>query len=183
MPEMDYVEDSFRDTGSEDSDIDTGTTVVIINGKKQVIPAGGSTIVNIPGMRNLRIGDGQINVVTRPTHRSHHKSQSPKRDTSGQKHHSSELTDSESAPTRSDLNYVCDNIGKKWKKLGTVLGLSRGQIESIEVDYHIEGNYEMAYQMLLKWKRQNGDLVTVRDLAHALDGIGFSELARELPLK
>lgn len=93
------------------------------------------------------------------------------------------FADSTLKPSRSDLNHVCNNIGKNWKKLGNELGLGRGQIEAIEIDYRVEGTYEMAYQTILKWKRQNGDQVAIRDLALALDSIGMSELARELPVK
>lgn len=93
------------------------------------------------------------------------------------------FADSTAKPSRSDLNHVCNNIGKNWKKLGIELGLGRGQIEAIEIDYHVEGTYEMAYQTMLKWKRQNGDQVTIRDLVLALDSIGMSEMARELPVK
>jgi hypothetical protein len=93
------------------------------------------------------------------------------------------VPDSKEKPTRQDLNHVCNNIGKNWKKLARTFGLSKGQIEAIEVDFHIEGNYEMAYQTILKWKRQNGDLVTIHDLAVAIDSIGLSELARDLPVR
>ncbi|XP_045158759.2 receptor-interacting serine/threonine-protein kinase 1-like [Mercenaria mercenaria] len=179
----------LSDSDSDDSYTGPDYTVVTVNGQRRFIPAqDGTTVVNIPGMRNLQIGSGQVNVINSRTHRSPRRRRSPKRnqerDSSGpsHKHHSSKLTESTSKPSRPDLNHVCNNIGKHWKALARHFGLTRGQIESIEVDYHIEGNYEMAYQTLLKWKRQNGDQVTIRDLAHALDSIGMSELARELPV-
>lgn len=80
------------------------------------------------------------------------------------------------------MNHVCKYIGKHWRNLASALGMSRGQIESIERDYCVDGQYEMAYQTLLKWKRLNGDFVTVQELVQALDSIGMSELASELPV-
>lgn len=177
-----YVSDS----DSDDNDTENGYTVVTINGKAEYIPASsGPTVIDIPGMRNLQIGSGQVNVINGRT-RTRHRESSPRGNSSSQKSHtphSEKLTDSKEKPTRQDLNHVCNNIGKNWKKLARTFGLSKGQIEAIEVDFHIEGNYEMAYQTILKWKRQNGDLVTIHDLAVAIDSIGLTELARELPVR
>lgn len=179
---------------SDDTDNDSDTDDI---GSTYITVAGGNTtrvtaknVVNLPCMRNLRIGDGTVVVVGHRHHRphnTHHKhqhseshSRSSHRETES---HSQKLTDSKSAPSRRDMNHVCKNIGKEWKTLGRSLGLSRGQLESIEVDYHVEGHFEMAYQTLLKWQRQNGGRATLQDLAKALDSIGMSELAAEIPVE
>ena len=88
----------------------------------------------------------------------------------------------QSPPSLNDLNHICNNIGKNWKKLARALGFSRGPIETIEIDYSSEGVYEMAWQTILKWRRKRVDDVKLCYIARILDDIGMAQLARELPV-
>ena len=60
------------------------------------------------------------------------------------------ISESTLAPCKADLDHVCNNIGRRWKKLASFLGFSRGMIEAIEIDFKVNGTYEMAWQTLLK---------------------------------
>ena len=92
------------------------------------------------------------------------------------------VPDSRHPPSKDDLSHICNNIGRHWRKLGFALGFSRGTVDGIEADFNLEGTYEMAWQTLLKWRRQYGDQARLCDLAHALNDIGQTELAMELPV-
>ncbi|KAH3809201.1 receptor-interacting serine/threonine-protein kinase 1-like isoform X2 [Dreissena polymorpha] len=180
-------------------------TTVIENGGKVTVIKGSDVDFAIPGMAGIRIsnrvnaasgisrhltgsfpginiGDGSY-VATgsgerhgRRKHRKHksHRRHSPREPRS--------LTVSTEPPSTSDLDHVCKNIGRRWKKLGSALGISGGRLEGIEYDYRTDGQYEMCWQVLQKWQRSVGSDATVRLLARTLDEIGENELASELPV-
>ena len=93
------------------------------------------------------------------------------------------ISDSKAPPSTSDLNHICNNIGKKWKKLAHALGFSRAATETTEMDFAAEGVYEMAWQTILKWRRKQVFDVKLCDLARILYDIGLEELAAELPVR
>ena len=93
------------------------------------------------------------------------------------------FTDSKAEPSTADLNYVCKNLGHKWRQLGEMLGESRGALDALEYDFRCEGTYEMAWQLLLRWRRRSGRDVTVQHLAKCLWEIGETDLAEELPVQ
>ncbi|KAL4236529.1 hypothetical protein ACF0H5_004914 [Mactra antiquata] len=182
-----------------DSDLsssDEECTVITTNGVTKVIRGHG--IYNFGG---IQIGSGRTRVLSghRRKSRGKYPSKQQQHDSPccshvfseyGQKPESWEyskgrkqLSDSDDPPSRSDLNYVSKHIGRHWKSLASGLGLSRGEIETIEWNNRGEGLYEMAYQTLLKWERQNGGFVTIKDLVNVLDSIEMTKIAAGLPVR
>ena len=77
------------------------------------------------------------------------------------------------------LDVVSAGLGEDWCRLGRHLGLADTELDQIRMDYHIEGQHEINYRTLLKWKQRFGP-VTVHKLAKALAEIGRGDLADEL---
>ena len=44
-----------------------------------------------------------------------------------------------------DLDIVCVDIGKDWKRLSRGMGLDESRIDQIQQDYHISGQYEVLF--------------------------------------
>ena len=82
--------------------------------------------------------------------------------------------------TKDHFDIVASEIGKHWKKLAKELGLSRGTIEAVSIDFYPEGHYEQAYQALRKWSQKEGKNAKLVDLVNALKEIGFEELCSKL---
>ncbi|XP_048254860.1 uncharacterized protein LOC124148299 [Haliotis rufescens] len=94
------------------------------------------------------------------------------------------LSKSENEPTRDQMDRVCKKLTKyndtAWKDLGTKLGLTTGELETIHHDHRIEGDYELSYQTLLVWKRRQPTPPQVKVLAKALCDIGRGDLSDTL---
>ncbi|WAR23072.1 RIPK1-like protein [Mya arenaria] len=155
-----------------------GTTVIQSGGETTIIPAGCS--VQISGMTGLTIGANNYTVVERNgTHRARSRNHGHRKHTRSRS--PPVRTDSTTPVSNSNMNHICNNIGGRWRRLGAALGETRGALEAIEYDFRTEGTYEMAWQMLLRWRRRNGSGATVGRLVKCLLEIGESELAKEMP--
>lgn len=71
-------------------------------------------------------------------------------------------------------------INKDWKALGRYLGLTNEEIVIIEYDHHSHGLVEIVYQMLCKWKQQQGHMATRAQLVQGLKEIQKEHLWKEL---
>ncbi|KAL3867778.1 hypothetical protein ACJMK2_040628 [Sinanodonta woodiana] len=92
----------------------------------------------------------------------------------------SSLTTSVEPPSKEQLDYVCTQLGKSWKKLAARLGLRNPEIENIEIDFVADSAYEQAWQSLQKWIRKTGRDVRLCDLAQALYDIELYDVALSL---
>ena len=61
---------------------------------------------------------------------------------------------------------ICDDVGAKWRDLGTVLKLESAFMDNIETDF--KECREKARTMLRKWRQKNGKEATVGILRNAL---------------
>ena len=82
-------------------------------------------------------------------------------------------------PNKNQLDVVANQIGRDWKRLGLKFDFSVGELDTLRLTYIAEGQYEVSYQMLLKWKSEQYP-VTVRQLAEACQSIGRGDLADAL---
>lgn len=82
--------------------------------------------------------------------------------------------------SKKEFDIVASDIGKHWKDLARELGLSRGIIEAVSIDYHVEGTYEQAYQALRKWSQRHGNNARLVDLVNALETIGCEDICFKL---
>ena len=82
--------------------------------------------------------------------------------------------------SRKEFDIIASDIGKNWKKLASELGLSRGIIEAVSIDYHAEGTYEQAYQALRKWSQTHGNNARLVELVNALEAIGCDDICLKL---
>ncbi|XP_041376100.1 receptor-interacting serine/threonine-protein kinase 1-like isoform X2 [Gigantopelta aegis] len=89
------------------------------------------------------------------------------------------LTTSTAEPTKNHFDALACHIGADWRKLGRTLKLSKGELETLKIDYEKEGQYEVVYHMLLKWMSTFCP-VTVQQLAQACVSIGRGDLADSL---
>ncbi|XP_046563138.1 uncharacterized protein LOC124272033 [Haliotis rubra] len=64
------------------------------------------------------------------------------------------LVKSTEVPGPIAMEIIANNIGKDWRYLGRELGLSEGEMDNIRADYRTEGQYEISYQTVRKWKEQ-----------------------------
>ncbi|XP_071091769.1 uncharacterized protein [Haliotis cracherodii] len=94
------------------------------------------------------------------------------------------LSKSENEPTMDQMDRVCKKLTKyndtAWKDLGTKLGLTTGELETIHHDHRVAGEYELSYQTLLMWKRRQPTPPQVKVLAKALCDIGRGDLSDTL---
>lgn len=164
---------SSSDTESDSSeDEDEGVTVVTINGKRLSADEAARRLGNI------QIGSGRCLVVAGRRHKTHHKHhhKESKRDRSKDKHDHDNYFDPKLIASKEDFDVVATEIGKHWKKLARELGLSRGIIEAVSIDFSAEGSYEQAYQALRKWSQKHGSSARLSDLVNALREIGREEI-------
>ncbi|XP_067651279.1 protein immune deficiency-like [Haliotis asinina] len=89
------------------------------------------------------------------------------------------LVKSTEVPGATAMEIIAANIGKDWRYLGRTLGLSEGELDNIRADYHIEGQYEISYQTVRKWKEQ-GYPTELRRLAKCLVKMGRGDIADKL---
>ena len=78
------------------------------------------------------------------------------------------------------MDVVSAKLAGDWRRLGRHLGIADATLEQIRIDFHIEGQHEVNYRILLKWKQDCSSLATVHALAKALVEIGRGDLADEL---
>lgn len=176
----DYYSSSSDTTDSDyscsDDDDDDGVTIVTVNGKRVTADETASRLGNI------QIGSGRCLVVGEAsrqhhrTHRQHHEKR--KREKSKTKHEYH--IDPKLIASKADFDTVASEIGKHWKKLARELGLSRGIIEAVAIDFSAEGSYEQAYQALRKWNQKHANSARLVNLVDALKEIGYGEICMKL---
>ena len=74
---------------------------------------------------------------------------------------------------------IKDDLGSCWGDLGIELGLKEAQIYNIKEDY--EHNRDRGFAVLGMWRNKKGKNATFALLADALDKIGQTRIADELP--
>lgn len=79
------------------------------------------------------------------------------------------------------MEVIARNIGKDWKYLGRALGLTDGELDNIRIDYYPEGQYEISYQTVRKWKEQAFP-TELRRLAKCCVKIGRGDVADKLAI-
>lgn len=89
------------------------------------------------------------------------------------------LTESTAEPVIRHLDIISAGLAEDWYDLGHHLGLSDAALKQIELDFKVEGQHEVNYRVLARWKQTHGP-VTVHMLAKALVEIGRGDLADEL---
>ncbi|XP_076449847.1 uncharacterized protein LOC143286135 [Babylonia areolata] len=90
-----------------------------------------------------------------------------------------QLTESRAEPMIQHLDVISAGLTTDWKTLGRHLRLDNALLDQINIDYQVEGQHEVNYRMLAKWKEVKGP-VTLHMLARALADIGRGDLADEL---
>ncbi|XP_066290314.1 receptor-interacting serine/threonine-protein kinase 2-like [Branchiostoma lanceolatum] len=137
---------------------------------------GAGTNINMQGCQNVIIGNSNtinVNHTTQP-------SSAKRKDTPMPKNSAPQVSEPGRPVTNKILQAVSADIGREWKKLARELDLTEPQIDQVQYDYHHEGLLEITYQMLIKWKQQNGKQATVGKLAQAFGNIGKGYLAKQL---
>ncbi|XP_046375274.1 protein immune deficiency-like [Haliotis rufescens] len=89
------------------------------------------------------------------------------------------LVKSSEVPGPGAMEVIACNIGKDWKYLGRALGLTDGELDNIRIDYYPEGQYEICYQTVRKWKEQAFP-TELRRLAKCCAKIGRGDVADKL---
>ena len=74
---------------------------------------------------------------------------------------------------------VSQHLGKDWKFLGRLLGLSVAEIEAIEVDSKY-GIKDMAQTAINKWMEREGDQATTHTLIKHLELIGRKDIIQQM---
>lgn len=83
-------------------------------------------------------------------------------------------------PSVSHLDVVSSRLSSTdWRRLGRQLHLDDSLLDQIRTDFHVEGQQEVNYRMLIKWKQTHTNC-TLAILAKALCEIGRGDLADEL---
>lgn len=90
------------------------------------------------------------------------------------------LTTSTRIVTNDELDDIASHLGSDFRKLRRPLAISDAIIEQIELDYHREGQQEITYQILRKWKEMKGSLATIANLAEVLRQVNRIDLAQKL---
>ena len=88
----------------------------------------------------------------------------------------------EGTPQTDELEALANEIGDSWMKLARRLNL---EPRIADIDNRYKQLSEKAYQMLLEWKRRNGDDATYAILCNALkhDLVGRRDLAQKYCFK
>ncbi|XP_071959969.1 uncharacterized protein [Antedon mediterranea] len=77
-----------------------------------------------------------------------------------------------------DISDISRHIGKEVTRIGVILGLTTGEVETIEHDHKFDISRQNLV-VLQEWKRMKGVHATKGVLAHALYKIGRGELAKK----
>lgn len=83
------------------------------------------------------------------------------------------------AVTEMDLRALSTRLGNQFTRLLQALGITQAQIDN-GLANHPNDREETIYQLLLIWKRANGNGATYQVLCGALRGTGLSNIADEL---
>jgi len=81
-----------------------------------------------------------------------------------------------------DLQLVSLEIGNDWRFLGRQLGCSDADLDAVNHDFYVNGQREIAYQMLRGWLEQQGSDAKLAVLARALIGVKRPDVAMKLQL-
>ena len=81
--------------------------------------------------------------------------------------------------TNCDIEILAEHIGRRWRKLGKLIGLTPGQIENIMADY--ENQKDRIRAMLEKWQQVYGSKATLTYILPALRDLGLRAVAARLP--
>ena len=73
---------------------------------------------------------------------------------------------------------ICDDVGAKWRDLGTVLKLRSASMDNIDTDS--KKCRDKAWEVLREWRQNNGKEATVRILRNALERIGRRDVVDKL---
>ena len=76
------------------------------------------------------------------------------------------------------LAHICEEIGSCWKEVGALLRVPTPAIKNINLDE--SSSYDKAWEVLQKWKQQEGGNATVGNLVDALVKIGKTSIAQKL---
>ncbi|XP_035679122.1 receptor-interacting serine/threonine-protein kinase 2-like [Branchiostoma floridae] len=145
-------------------------------GAHNIPGVGAGMNINMESCQNVIIGDGNVlnvNYGTQP-------SSAKRKNTPMPKNSAPQVSNPERPVTNKMFQAVSAHIGREWKKLARELDLTEPQIDQVQYDYHHEGLLEITYQMMIKWKQQNGKQATVGKLAQAFGNIGKGYLAKDL---
>ncbi|XP_019629560.1 PREDICTED: receptor-interacting serine/threonine-protein kinase 3-like isoform X1 [Branchiostoma belcheri] len=138
---------------------------------------GAGANFNLQDCQNVIIGNNNVITVNNaPTQPSSAKRKNPP----AQKTSAPKVSEPGRQVTNKMLQVVASHIGRDWKKLARELDMTEPQIDQIQYDYHHEGLQEITYQMMIKWKQQNGKRATVGKLAQAFSNIDKGYLAKHL---
>ena len=77
------------------------------------------------------------------------------------------------------IQFVADEIGRDWKKLGRELKIASTAIDNI--DHDVKYTEEKALEVLTKWYKKNGSFGATNEvLCKALQRIGHTSIAEAL---
>lgn len=90
------------------------------------------------------------------------------------------LTRSTAEPQLKHLDMVSSKLGAEWRRLGRLMGIEDSTLDQIQLDFRAEGQHEINYRMLLKWKQKctHGQF-TLSALAHHMAELGRGDIADE----
>lgn len=77
------------------------------------------------------------------------------------------------------FDVISVGLAGDWRRLGRAFGITDAQLDQIRMDFQYEGQHEINYRVLVKWKQQNPH-PTLHFLAQTLLDIGRGDLADEL---
>ncbi|XP_072135538.1 receptor-interacting serine/threonine-protein kinase 2-like isoform X2 [Mobula birostris] len=84
-----------------------------------------------------------------------------------------------SVVTMKECVELAEQVNVKWRGLARCLGLTNGEIDTIDYDYNVDGSTEKAYQMLCKWRQIQGQKAKRAELDKFLRNIRIEYLWKE----
>lgn len=93
------------------------------------------------------------------------------------------LTQSQAEPEYKHMDVVSSKLAGDWRRLGRYMGLDDATLDQLRQDYYVEGQHEVNYRMLLKWKQRcvaGSGHCTLAMLAQLLASGGRGDIADEL---
>lgn len=83
--------------------------------------------------------------------------------------------------SRRELNVFARRVGRRWKAVGVVLGLTPLDLDEIEIRHQLAGIQHQAYQMLEKWTQIAGYEAKMADAQAALEDVTTNGCAAPFP--
>ena len=83
-------------------------------------------------------------------------------------------------PISTDCMLDLSKSAVNWRRLGRRLKLKESVISTIEIDFHVAGQEEMFYQMLMKWTQERGKSATYKGLIKALEVENLNDLVESV---